>query len=221
MKVLELYRPSAADLIPAMDDAERAAWLAQRCGKLTASRMRDAIDFKRDGSPTQKRADYMRELLAERLTGITARHYMTPAMEWGAITEPEAKLAYMHATGIRLEPSTFYDHPMIDMCGATPDAEIADGGLCEIKCPTTPTFIGWVMAGVVPPEHQPQMLLQLACTGRKWVEFVAFDPRVKDDKRRLFVRRFKPEPEAIAAIEAAAVQFLSEVDQLWEAFTTA
>jgi predicted phage-related endonuclease len=221
MNYIELYRPSAADLIPTMDDAERAAWLAQRCGKLTASRMRDAISFKKDGTPTVDRANYMRELLAERLTGITARHYMTPAMEWGAQIEPEAKLAYMHETGIRLEPSTFYDHPMIDMCGATPDAEIADGGLAEIKCPTTPTFISWTLAGVVPPEHYPQMLLQLACTGRKWVEFVAYDPRIQDEKRRLFIRRFKPEPDAIALIEAQATQFLAEVDVLWEQFTCA
>jgi len=218
MDVSELYRPSVADLVPQMTDAERAAWLAQRCGKLTASRMRDAMDFKRDGTPTMKRSDYMRDLLAERLTQMTTRHYMTPAMEWGLAAEPEAKLAYMHATGITLHPSTFYDHPRIDMCGATPDAEIADGGLAEIKCPTTSTYIGWSMAGVVPEEHKPQMLLQLACTGRKWVEFIAFDPRIKDEKRRLLVFRYKPEPEQIANIEACAEKFLAELDQLWEAF---
>src|SRR5208282_5169562 len=210
MQVSELYRPSVADLVPQMTDAERAAWLAQRCGKLTASRMRDAMDFKRDGTPTMKRSDYMRDLLAERLTQMTTRHYMTPAMEWGLAAEPEAKLAYMHATGITLHPSTFYDHPRIDMCGATPDAEIADGGLAEIKAPTTGVYLEWFLAGVVPEIHKPQMILQCAATGRRWVEFIAFDPRIKDDKRRLFVRRFVPSAEEIAHVEASAIKFLSE-----------
>ena len=29
------------------------------------------------------------------------------------------------------------------------------------------------------------MLAQLACTGRKWVEFVAFDPRIRDENKRM------------------------------------
>ena len=76
------------------------------------------------------------------------------------------------------------------------------------------------MAGVVPEEHKPQMAVQLLCTGRKWVEFVAYDPRIKDPKRRLFVRRFEPSPDYLAKVEEAAITFLAEVDALWEQLTT-
>jgi len=220
------FDPAASQTPAAFTDAardgpERAAWLAERCGKLTASKMHVALAFKKDGTPTQARSDLQRALVAERITGLNMRNYVNTAMEWGIQYEPEAKLAYMRIAGVILQESGFYDHPMIDMCGATPDGEIGRDGLIEIKCPTTETFIGWVKAGIVPPEHEPQMALQLACTGRKWCEFVAFDPRIKDEKRRLFIRRFTPEAHYIQLIESHAKQFLDEVEQMFREFTEA
>ncbi len=53
------------------------------------------------------------------------------------------------------------------------------------------------MAGVIPEKHKPQMVVQLACTGRQWCEFVAFDPRIRDPRRQLFVRRYEPTAEEI------------------------
>lgn len=202
-----------------MDDTERALWLAARAGKLTASRMGDAMSFLKDGRSSKARSDYMRELLAERLTGYTMRHYVNPAMEWGLETEPEAKQAYEIHTGEIIRESVFYEHPEIADFGATPDGELDGGGLIEIKCPTTSTYVDWVMAGDVPAQHQPQMLAQMACTGRKWVEFVAYDPRVRNGPR-LFIRRFAPKPEEIAAVEDAARKFLAELEDMFEKFTT-
>lgn len=195
-----------------------AAWLRQRAGKLTASRMAVAMDFLKNGNPSKARSDYMRELIAERLTGDSVRHFVNDAMQWGLEKEAEAKDAWQALTGDFIRESTFYDHPRIDNFGGTPDGELDGGGLIEVKCPTTTTYVSWVMGGCVPPEHEPQMLAQLAVTGRKWVEFVAFDPRLKDSTRQLFVRRFEPTAERIAEIEAAAEKFLAEVDQLWELF---
>lgn len=211
----------AEPLSPQEDDAERAAWLAARAGKLTASRMKDAMDFKRDGTPSVKRSDYMRELLAERLTTYTTRHFVTAAMDWGTLTEPEAKLAYARITGAKLIPAEFIEHPTIENFGATPDALIGSDGLLEVKCPTTGTFIDWMLAGVVPDEHKPQMLAQLACTGRKWCDFFAFDPRVKDEKRRYLLRRFEPAKTDIISIEILATRFCDELDALFDAFVTA
>ena len=219
----EKYR--AVDLTIGQGDVERAAWLAERCGKLTASQMHRALDFRKDGKPGADRIKYMKEILAERLTGISWRHYVTPAMEWGIQTEPEAKAAYTAISGNPLHATGFFDHPTIDMCGATPDALVGKEGLLEVKCPTTQNFIDWKLGNVVPEDHKPQLLLQLACTGRKWVDFFSFDPRIKDKDRNWFLKRFQPTPDPLGAkpaqiidIEIAAQQFLSEVDQLWEAF---
>lgn len=204
-----------------MDSDELAAWLNARAGKLTASRMGDAMLFLKDGkTPSEKRSKLMRELLAERITGDSVRHFVTDAMRWGLEKEAEAAMAYESATGELVAECSFYDHPRIDNFGATPDGLLSGGGLIETKAPTSPTFVEWVMGGVVPAEHKPQMIAQCACTGRKWVEFVAYDPRIKDPRRQLFVRRYEPKPEEIAAVEAAAEQFLAELDRMFEAFTT-
>lgn len=204
-----------------MTPEERGAWLAQRAGKLTASRMGDAMDFLKSGKPSAKRSGYMRDLLAERLTDYSTRHYVTPAMEHGLQYEDDARMAYEAATGNLVMLTGFYDHPSIDAFGATPDGLLVPDGLIETKCPTPGTFVDWVLAGEVPEEHKPQMTAQCACTGRKWCEFVAYDPRIREPERRLFIRRFTPSAEELAAVETAAEQFLSELDALWAAFHTA
>lgn len=203
-----------------MTPEEKAAWLEARCGKLTASRMADAMDFLKNGQPSQKRSDLIRDLLAERYTGASVRHYVTDAMAWGIEKEAEAKAAYEAHTGALIADCGLFDHPEIDMFAATPDGLIGSDGLIECKAPTTPKFVRWVMNGTVPDEHRPQMAAQLLCTGRKWVDFVAFDPRVRDPSRRLFVRRFEPEVEYLEKVKQAAITFLAEVDSLWEQLTT-
>jgi exodeoxyribonuclease (lambda-induced) len=204
-----------------MQGDELAAWLRARAGKLTASRMRDAMAFKKNGEPTEARSKLLRELLAERVTGDSVRHYVTDAMAWGLEREEEAKAAYEAHTGLLVRDAGFYDHPRIDNLGATPDGLVNSDGLVETKCPTTATFLEWTLTGAVPEEHKPQMIVQIACTGRRWCDFVAFDPRVRDRRRQLFVRRFEPSAEEIAAVEAAAVQFLRELDAMFELFTQA
>src|SRR6185369_10540576 len=121
-----------------MSAEQKAAWLAERCGKLTASRMADAMAFNKDGKPSSKRMQYMRELLAERLTGFSVPHYVNPAMEWGLENEDEAVDVFVERYPYyTVRSSRFYLHPDIENFGATPDRDINDDGHLEIKCPTT------------------------------------------------------------------------------------
>lgn len=187
--------------------------LVARMGKLTASRMADAMDYTKKGEPGAKRKQYMMEIVCERLTNIMVPHVVTDAMQWGVDNEEIAKIAYMAETGVDLQDGHFVDHPAIEFFGATPDALVADG-LVEVKCPTTAKFITWLVAGVVPEEHKPQMVAQLLCTGRQWCDFVAFDPRMPEGKR-LFVRRYEPTPDERVNVEGHAIQFLAETDALF------
>ena len=221
-----IIESAATEAQEAAQAAELAAWLDQRCGKLTASRMKDAIDFKRDGSPSQKRSDYMRDLLAERLTQISTRHYVNPAMQWGLETEPMARLRYAEITGHKLVSGEFVEHVGIGNFGCTPDAFVrskSDGrGLLEIKCPTTSTFVQWRLIKGIPPEHLPQLLAQLACCrDHGWVDFFAYDPRIKDDKMNYILRRYKPTQSDITSIELQATIFLGELDDMFDQFVSA
>jgi hypothetical protein len=68
-----------------------------------------------------------------------------------------------------------------------------------------------MMKGTVPSEHKNQMLAQLACTGRKWVDFVSFDPRLPEHLQ-MFVVRFEPDLKDIDDLEADVMTFLTEVE---------
>lgn len=191
-----------------------------RTGKLTASRMAIAMEFLKNGKESAARARLKKEIVAERLTDSVVRHYVTDSMRWGSAEEDDAKAMYTRVTGRRVEDCGFYDHFDIDHFGATPDGLVGSDGLIETKCPETTTHIGWMLAGAVPDEHKPQMLVQLACTGREWVDFVSYDSRIKDPKRQIFIRRFSPSRDDIDAIEQAARGFLAEVDAMFDSIAS-
>lgn len=202
-------------------------WLPARVGKLTASRMAEAIALVKDGprrkdgtqkmKPGADRANLLRDLLAERLEGHAVDHYVSDAMKNGILYENEAALAYEAHTANLCSPGGFVDHPEIEFLGASPDRFIGHNGLLEVKCPTSRTFVAWVTAGVIPEMHKPQMLTQLACTRRQWCDFAAYNPDNPPDSR-LFVRRFEPTREEIIFIENAARMFLAELDKLFDIF---
>jgi hypothetical protein len=118
-----------------------------------------------------------------------------------------------------LMPCSFITHPLIEFFGATPDALISRDGVAEFKCPNTTTHIGWILAGGVPAQHRPQILAQLACTGRERAVFVSFDPRIKDERRQLFIVEWTPERSEIEAVEEHARKFLAEVEQMFQQLT--
>lgn len=200
-----------------MSDQRTAAWFSARTGKLTASRMADAMAYTKDGKPASARVKLLQELVAERLTDAIVPHYVTADMTWGIEQEPYAKAEYTLRTGREVLPCFFFDHFDIDNFGASPDGLVEDG-LLEAKCPRTATHIAWVADGGVPKEHKPQMLAQMACTGRRWCDFVSFDPRIQGPKR-LFVVRFVPTPAELEKVEDEARKFLAEAEALFEMMT--
>lgn len=186
--------------------------LNKRIGKLTASRMIDVLSVKKDGKPTAAYEKLLEDLVAERVTDVATPHYVTPAMQWGLDNEDWAKAEYEKASGNVLIPCGTLDHFEIDGLACTPDGLVDPDGVVEFKCPTTPTYMRWVLAGEVPEEHKPQMAVQLLCTGRKFADFVAFDPRVKKGPR-IFIRRWDPEPEYLEFVQDAAIKFLDKLEE--------
>jgi hypothetical protein len=102
----------------------------------------------------------------------------------------------------------FYDHPVINGTGASPDGLVGVNGLIEIKCPTSQTHLQWVLDNKVPEKHVNQMLWQMACTGRKYCHFVSFDPRMPPELQ-LFHKVFEPKDSEIPDLEQRAIDFLS------------
>ncbi len=184
-------------------------WHAQRLGKATASRIADIIAKTKTG-PSAMRANYLAELVAERLTGVAAEKYTNGAMEWGTEKEAEARSVYEACIGIAVQSAGFVDHPQIAMSGASPDGYVGDDGLVEVKCPNTATHIDTLLGKTVPGKYVTQMQWQMACTGRKWCDFVSYDPRMPE-ALRLFVKRVERDDALIAELEAEVMKFLWEV----------
>ena len=101
-------------------------------------------------------------------------------------------------------------HGTIEMAGASPDGLVGDDGLVEIKCPNTATHIETLLNQAVPAKYITQMQFQMACTGRKWCDFVSFDPRMPE-KTRLFIKRVERDNGFIAEMEKEIIKFLSEL----------
>lgn len=191
-------------------------WYLARLGKLTSSRIADATAKVKTGEAAA-RMNYRAQLVAERLTGISQSVDLSrnKSIQWGIDTEIKAKDNYQFITDIEVLNVGFVEHQTILMSGASPDGMIDHDGLIEIKCPNTATHIGYLQSQEIPGNYKKQMLWQLACTKRKWCDFVSFDPRL-DSKNQMLVIRFEPKEDEIMEIELEAIKFLAEVSEMEE-----
>lgn len=187
-------------------------WMAERCGRVTASRVADVIAKTKSGWGAS-RANYMAELIAERLTGVKAEGYTNAAMQHGIDTEPQARGAYQFYADVEVVEVGFIAHPTIPMTGASPDGFVGDDGLVEIKCPNTATHIETLLGASVPSKYVTQMQWQMACAGRKWCDFVSFDPRLPESMRA-FIRRVERDDMMISNLERDISAFLAELESL-------
>lgn len=184
-------------------------WHKMRLGKVTASRVADVVAKTKSGYAAS-RANYLAELVLERLTGNRTEGFTSAAMQWGTDQEPFARQRYEFANECEVIEVAFVDHPRIDMTGASPDGLIGDLGLVEIKCPNSATHLETLKTGAVPARYVTQMLWQMACTGRTFCDFVSFDPRFPAE-HELFIQRVHRDEARIAELEAEVVAFLAEV----------
>ena len=181
-------------------------WHQARLGCLTASRANDACA----AESTAAYQNYLWQLVAERETGQAEESYSNADMQRGTDMEPIARAAYEAHTGTFVETTGFYLHPEIQFFGASPDGLVGTEGLLEIKSPRTSTHLRYLSEGKVPTKYKRQMICQLLCTGRKWVDFVSFDDRVRESKR-LFIVRFEPKQSEMDEMLEKAQAFLKAV----------
>jgi putative phage-type endonuclease len=192
-------------------------WADLRVGRVTASRIADVMTVlakKKNGETPEAapRRNYRAEIISESLTGESAEDtYTTPEMRWGIANEPYAIELYGTYTQTLVEPGGFHTHEDIDRFGVSPDGLVGDDGMLQVKCLKTANHLDLILTGEVPREYFVQIQAELACTGRKWCDFVGYDPRLPVHLR-LFICRIERNEEEIANIEAHVRQFLAEVD---------
>ena len=197
-----------------MTEQGTQAWRDERSGHVTASRISDVMAKPRKGQKSSTTRDnYRAQLVCEILSGKPADdEFMSWDMKRGIELEPAARIEYELKTGYDIETAGFTLHPKLQRAGCSPDALIGPDGLAQFKCPKSATHISWLMAGLVPTEHRPQMYFEMACTGRQWSDFVSYDPNLSGHE--LFIARLRRDDVEIADIEMEVVRFNAEVDEI-------
>jgi putative phage-type endonuclease len=186
-------------------------WFEARLGKVTASKIADVMSTLKTGKEAITRKNYRIQLVSERLTNKKADSFINDAMRIGIEREEDARTSYIFKHN-DVEETGFVDHPTIPMTGASPDGLVGDDGLIEIKCPLTTTHTDTLISGKAPSKYIPQMQWQMACTGRKWCDFVSYNPDFPENLQ-LFVVRVERDDTLIEELEDGVKKFLSEVDE--------
>lgn len=174
------------------------AWLRNRVGRITGSRIADVCSYltrksgdKKAGDSSSVRDEYKLQLIAERLTGRAKDQYNSPAMQRGSQLEDKARECYAMVADEPVEKVGFVLHPKYDFTGASADSLVGDDGVLEIKCLLPWNHLKYVLLGQIPEEYVPQIAWEMACANRKWCDFVLYCPDIQGcDELRFWYRRY-------------------------------
>lgn len=192
------------------------AWHLERSGKFTGSRFVDVLARnKRTGEKLKAWHDLIWQVVVERITGQAVEGPSGYALQWGTDVEPYAREAYELETGNAVTESGFITHPDYPFAGCSPDGLIfTDGGL-EMKCPKSSAVHLERFIDGVPEEYMPQIQGCMWVTGRKWWDFVSYDPRMPESHRLLKITVWR-DPVMIQRIQESVLEAESAAQELYE-----
>jgi len=153
------------------------SWFAEKAGRPSTSQFGEIITP--GGAPSKQATKYLYTLAGERLIGQKAESWQNAAMARGVDLEGEARQFYEVVNDVEVK--------QVGLCFAdeqkrfcsSPDGLVGEDGLLEIKCPTLPVAVEYLLNGTLPNIYLPQCQGQLFVTGRKWVDFLSYYPGLK------------------------------------------
>lgn len=187
-------------------------WWQARLRKVTASRMGDLLRRNKNGAWSADRNRYLREKVAERLTGKNRDRRKVASLDQRLELEPEARTAYEFYTGNTVTLVGFIDHPRIPDAGCSPDGLVGEEGGLELKCLDAETMVDVWTTDSFDSDYVDQCHFCMACTGRKWWDFGAYCPEMLEEGK-LYLKRIERDEPLIAAMEQAVIEFNLEVDR--------
>ena len=121
--------------------------------------------------------------------------FNTVATRWGTENEPLAISVYELATGNNVSNGGFYKFD--ENTGSSPDGLVNEDGMVEIKCPyNRANHFNNILSlqdaddlYKINKQYYYQCHHQMFCSGRKWVDFCSFDPRLMETQNFLHVVR--------------------------------
>jgi hypothetical protein len=187
-------------------------WWSARCAKVTASRIGDIMARTQKGAYTAARGHYLKEKVAERITGKPRDRKKVASLDARLDLEPDARAAYEFYYDTTIELVGFIDHPRIPNAGCSPDGLVLPKGGTEIKCCDAEAHLEIFTAEVIDPKYFYQCHFSIDCTDSDWWDFVAFNPEMPEELK-LYVKRIERDDQIIAQMESAIIEFNEEVER--------
>lgn len=180
-------------------------WKMARLGIPTASQF-DKLITPKTMKPSESRIPYAHRLIAERILKRPQDDKAGGYAQRGKEEEDSARTYYEFVKGVTVDRVGFI---MSDdrSYGASPDGLVLTDGLLELKVPSAPVHIGYLLDtdGI---GYRCQVQGQLLTAERDWVDTVSYHPDLPD-----VVRRVGRDEPFIAALRDALTSFNDLVDR--------
>jgi len=187
-------------------------WRQARCGSIGASDAPSVIRRVKSGGFSADRESLLANKVLERITNTPVEPYRSAAMLQGTAREPEARLMYAILRGVEVEEIDLVCHPTIKGSHASPDGLVGLDGLVELKCPQAPAHLDTLLNETISGDYVTQMMWQMACTGRAWVDYVSFNPDFPP-AMQTWIKRVHADAKLIGELEREIIGFIREIDR--------
>lgn len=187
-------------------------WFNDRLFRFTSSELDKLLSepkskaSKEAGELSESSKDYVFDKISEYITNGTILDYRelnTKEINWGENYEDEARKVYESVSGNSVDLCGFF--PYNEYFGGSPDGLVGSDGIIEIKCPYTGRiFVKYLLLETpddlkrLKREYYTQIQGNLLATGRKWCDFVAYDPRVQNKDLAINILRIDRDDSYIA-----------------------
>ena len=176
-------------------------WFNIRKGRITSSEVWKIMGEgkSKTESLSETAKSYLLEKVSEKLGGFSSPA-LGQALDWGTDLEDTARDIYKAATGLDVQPCSFYT--VGNHYGGSPDSIVNPDGTLEIKCPYN--SVNHFKYGLITSDaefkkastaYYYQCISHMAVTGAKWCDFISFDPRVSTDYMMFIYRLHRDEDE--------------------------
>lgn len=201
-------------------------WRKQRLGMVTGSNFGKLVVQSKDRksftlSKGKTAIDLIYKIAWERLlksgnisNGLGRLSISSRMTEHGNDYEGEAILKYMERTGNKVDYAQRFIK-MDDFIGGTPDGFIGDDGLIEVKCPWNGgNHLQSLLSGkIYNSDYEYQIQGYLWVTGRKWCDFITYDPDLIESLQ-LNIIRVERDDDMIQGISDVMDMVKGKIEQI-------
>jgi len=200
-------------------------WFNLRLGLFTSSDICNLfVKAKKAGELSKTAHTYITQKAIESIYPIQIDSFTNSAMQHGVDHETDAVNCYEMVTDQEVTNGGFFHFD--ENTGSSPDGLIGIDGMLEIKCPYNRiNHLNNVLSlkddtdlYQMSKQYYYQAHHQLFCSGRKWIDFCSFDPRLLESKNFLHIVRIERNEELMDEMAQVIYQAGKQRDSIINQF---